>query len=188
MCVWFSPQDLPPKFLILRTNERDTIKNWHTCSCKVPVILVRLYSTLHFHHKFSINSQISNFMNIRPVKSRVVPSGRRGRHDEANRRLCKILRYEHKKICTRSPTIYSIQGPPRPWKHPRESARYLSGPSVYQVWISTHHHDLTRAAPKPTPWIYFLQFIHALVFSLRGRVGRNQSPVMWPVWLWHTVS
>jgi len=24
-------------------------------------------------------------------------------------------------------------------------------------------------------------FIHSLLFSLRGRAGRNQSPVMWPV-------
>ena len=31
-------------------------------------------------------------------------------------------------------------------------------------------------------------FIHSLVFSLRGRADRNQSPVMWPVWLWHTSS
>ena len=31
-------------------------------------------------------------------------------------------------------------------------------------------------------------FIHSLVFSPRGRVGRNQSPVMRPVWLWHTAS
>ena len=31
-------------------------------------------------------------------------------------------------------------------------------------------------------------FIHSLVFSLRGRAGRNQSPLMWPVWLWHTAS
>ena len=30
--------------------------------------------------------------------------------------------------------------------------------------------------------------IHSLVFSIRGRAGRNQSPVMWPVWLWHTAS
>ena len=29
---------------------------------------------------------------------------------------------------------------------------------------------------------------HSLVFSLRGRVGRNQSPVMWPVWLWSTAT
>ena len=31
-------------------------------------------------------------------------------------------------------------------------------------------------------------FIHSIVFSLRGRVGRNQSPVIWPVWLWHSAS
>ena len=37
-------------------------------------------------------------------------------------------------------------------------------------------------------YIYIHSFIHSLVFSLRGRVGRNQSPVMWPVWLWHTAS
>ena len=30
--------------------------------------------------------------------------------------------------------------------------------------------------------------IHSLVFSLRGRAGRNQNPVMWPVWLSHTAS
>ena len=30
--------------------------------------------------------------------------------------------------------------------------------------------------------------IHSVVFRLRGRVGRNQSPVMWPVWLLHTTS
>ena len=40
--------------------------------------------------------------------------------------------------------------------------------------------------------IYFhigeLHVDHPLVFSLRGRVGRNQRPVMWPVRLWHTAS
>ena len=36
------------------------------------------------------------------------------------------------------------------------------------------------------PFIH--SFIHSLVFSLRGQVGRNKSPVMWPVWLWHTAS
>ena len=38
------------------------------------------------------------------------------------------------------------------------------------------------------PQAVFHSFIHSLVFSLRGRAGRNQSPVMWPVWLWHTAS
>ena len=47
-------------------------------------------------------------------------------------------------------------------------------------------------------WIYQTQiwhsddralwYIHSLVFSLRGRAGRNQNRVMWPVWLWHTAS
>jgi len=31
--------------------------------------------------------------------------------------------------------------------------------------------------------IHSLQFIHSLVFSPRGRSGRNQSPVMEPMWL-----
>ena len=31
-------------------------------------------------------------------------------------------------------------------------------------------------------------FIHLVVLSLRGQAGRNQSPVMWPVWFWHTAS
>jgi len=30
--------------------------------------------------------------------------------------------------------------------------------------------------------------IHSFVFSLRGRAGRNQSPVMWPIWLCYTAS
>ena len=37
-------------------------------------------------------------------------------------------------------------------------------------------------------WPRTVWSIHSLVFNLRGRAGRNQSPVMWPVWLWHTAS
>jgi len=39
-------------------------------------------------------------------------------------------------------------------------------------------------------YLYLLlgSFIHSLVFSLRDRAGRNQSSVMWLVWLWHTAS
>ena len=36
--------------------------------------------------------------------------------------------------------------------------------------------------------MHFHSFIHSLVFTLRGRVGRNHSPVMWPAWLWQTAS
>jgi hypothetical protein len=35
---------------------------------------------------------------------------------------------------------------------------------------------------------YWTFIIHSLVFSLRGWVGKNRSPVMWPVWLWDTAS
>jgi len=41
---------------------------------------------------------------------------------------------------------------------------------------------------EPTQSVWESIFIHSLVFSLRGRVGRNQSPVMWSVWLWNTAS
>ena len=35
---------------------------------------------------------------------------------------------------------------------------------------------------------FYIYLYYSLVFSLRGRVGRNQSPILWPVWLWHTAS
>jgi len=38
---WFSLQHLSETFLILRTNDRDMIKNVQRPPCKVPVILVR---------------------------------------------------------------------------------------------------------------------------------------------------
>ena len=48
-----------------------------------------------------------------------------------------------------------------------------------------HRHTSTANSVKD---LCIHSFIHSLVFSLRGRVGRNQSSVMWPVWLWHTAS
>jgi len=47
-----------------------------------------------------------------------------------------------------------------------------------------------QQTPPGWPCKYFLlhSLTHSLVFSLRGRAGRNQTPVMWPVWLWHTAS
>ena len=41
-CVfWFSLQLLSETFLLLRRTERDIVVNVHSCSCKVPVFLVR---------------------------------------------------------------------------------------------------------------------------------------------------
>jgi hypothetical protein len=49
------------------------------------------------------------------------------------------------------------------------------------VGNTVYHQDVSHR-------LYASSHNHSLVFSLRGRVGRNQSPVMWPVRLWHTAS
>jgi len=41
------------------------------------------------------------------------------------------------------------------------------------------HYNLTKITGT------LREFVNSLVCSLRGWAGRNQSPVMWPVWLWH---
>jgi hypothetical protein len=53
--------------LILRRIKRDIVLNVHMSSCKVPVVLVRFQWNLKCVYRFSINTQISNFVKIRPV-------------------------------------------------------------------------------------------------------------------------
>jgi hypothetical protein len=43
------------------------IKNVYWFSCKVPFILVRLQLNFNFLERFSKSTEISNFMEIRPV-------------------------------------------------------------------------------------------------------------------------
>jgi hypothetical protein len=58
-----------PTFLILKRNERDMIKNLYWSSCKLHVILVRFEWNFNFLDRFSKNTQISNLVQIRPVRA-----------------------------------------------------------------------------------------------------------------------
>jgi len=63
----FRLQISPETFLILRRIERDMIKNIHWSSSKVHINLVTLQWKLNFLNRFSKNTQILNFVEIRPV-------------------------------------------------------------------------------------------------------------------------
>jgi hypothetical protein len=64
------------------------IINVHTCSCKVPVILVRVQLNLTFLDRLSKNAQISNFMKIRPLGSELLHAdGQTDRQVEAKSRF-----------------------------------------------------------------------------------------------------
>jgi len=58
VCFDFPVQLLCETFLILRTNERHTVKNVYSC----PILM-----KLGFLDRFVKNSQISNFIKIRPL-------------------------------------------------------------------------------------------------------------------------
>ena len=56
--------------------------------------------------------------------------------------------------------------------------------SSYRTNIHTHSEIQTRILNVWTAQ----DCVHSLVFSLQAGLCRNQSPLMWPVWLWHTAS
>jgi hypothetical protein len=67
-CVfWSSLQLLAETFHTLRKLKRDLTINIRRSSCKVTVILVRLWWDLNLLDGFSESSQISNFMKILPL-------------------------------------------------------------------------------------------------------------------------
>ena len=82
---------LSKTFLILRRIQLFFVTTVQRSSCKLRVILFRFQWNFNFIHRFSENSQISNFMKILPVGAELFHADRRtDRHDEANRRFSKF--------------------------------------------------------------------------------------------------
>ena len=89
---WFSLQLLSEIFLILRRTERDMIKSIYWSTCKVPLLFLSDFSeTWISFNKFSKNTEIQNFMKIRPVGAELFHAdGRTNRHDEAQSRFSQF--------------------------------------------------------------------------------------------------
>jgi hypothetical protein len=89
---------LPKTLLILRRIQRDVIINVHRSSCRVPVILFRLYSNFNFPYKYSKNLQILNFVKIRPIGADLFHADRQTyRHDAAHIRFSQFVKARNKK-------------------------------------------------------------------------------------------
>jgi hypothetical protein len=67
MCVLIFCTTLSETFPILRRIQRDIIIHVHISSGKAPVTFVRFERNLEVLNRFSENTQMSNFMKIRPV-------------------------------------------------------------------------------------------------------------------------
>ena len=60
-------------FLIMRRTKLEIVRNVHRSPCKVLVFLVRVALNLSFLRQFfSKNTQILNFMKIRPVEAELI--------------------------------------------------------------------------------------------------------------------
>ena len=94
MCVLIFSTALSEIFLILRRIQQDSIMTVHWSSCKVPVIPIKFQWNLNYNDRFSKNTQIPNFVKIRPVEAEFFHTDERAdsRHDEADHLLCSFAR------------------------------------------------------------------------------------------------
>jgi len=76
-CVlWSSLQLLSETFFILRRTEREMIKYvYRSAACAVPLFL-SVFNETNFLDRFSKNTQMSNFMKIRPVGAKLFSADR----------------------------------------------------------------------------------------------------------------
>ena len=138
-------------FFILRRTERCMIKKLYWCSCKVPFILVLFWWNLNILDRFSKNTQISNFMKLRPVGAELFHAN--GRTD-----MMKLIA-----------TFRNFANAPKSYK----SCKFLlalNSNCIHSYFISLH--DLRRFILEsvtilwelallllPSPYIFFSQII-----------------------------
>ena len=78
-------------FLNARRIQRDITITVHVSSCKAPVIHVKFWRNLRFLDRFSKNTQIWNFMTIRPLGAGLFHAGgRTDRYDKASSRFSPL--------------------------------------------------------------------------------------------------
>ena len=75
---WFSLQILSETFLVTRITGRDVNKNVYCSSCKLPDIFSHILMNIKYSwHIFFKNTQIWNFMKVRPVGAELFHASRR---------------------------------------------------------------------------------------------------------------
>jgi hypothetical protein len=95
-CVLIFCTILHETVLILTRIQRHITINVHRYSCKVPVIIVIYSCNLYFRYRFSRNSQMSNFMGIRPWElSCSMRAERRTDRHEANSRFSQFCEHAY---------------------------------------------------------------------------------------------
>ena len=75
-----------------------------------------------------------------------------------------------------------------PWS--KRGDLFLDDSQLLYVFNFLYYYGLmmAHAEAETSRRLVHILIIHSLVFSLRGRAARNQSPVMWLVWIWHSAS
>jgi hypothetical protein len=100
MCFDFLYNILSETFLILRITERDIIKMYIDLHVQSSLFLYCFNETWIFSTDFQTNTQISNFMKIRPMGAELFHTDRlTNGHDEANSRFLQFCERASKYIC-----------------------------------------------------------------------------------------
>ena len=143
---------------------------------------------------------LPTFQNkVLPPHSECILKMEASAHSKVSVPIYQTIRYQIPKTAIWNITVVHVW-PSRdmPWRHRWGAQVYLQSSLTSELGGSECLTPrLDRFTPGMTgypPWSRLRRLkgrsgrVVSLVFSHRGRVSWNQSPVMRPVWLWHTAS